>query len=241
MFEDDFLLSLSEDPDEGLGQLYKALKNRISEEHDQALQSSSETAFDLESARRSLLNMVFAFVSANNLEIGVDQAVPPNSERFYSYFLSATEGVEFYIAKRAFERVAKAKSGTSAIYVLTLDLKDKIHRYLDKIRALIAGSSLTETKRAVLSKKLNAFADEVDRNRTRVEALAAAIIWTRKEMVEGAEGLEPIIEKLDKMFQSFAKATEFLRLPSSESPKQLPPPQKKIEGPKRDLDDEVPF
>ena len=240
MLTEDFLHSLPEDSDEAFSELYKWLKADVAEKLENAM-GSQETSFNLEDARRTLLNIVFAFVSAHGLTLDLDTNAPSSSESFEYYYKTSVETVEFYIAKTSFERAARAKNGLSAVYVLTPELKSKIHHFLTAIRELIANSQLTEFKRATLSKKLNAFADEVDRNRTRIEALASAMIWTRKEVIEGAQGLEPIVEKLDKLFQSFTKATEFFRLPSPTEPKQIPAPQKKIEGPKRDLNDEVPF
>lgn len=241
MLDEDFLHSLPDDPDEALAELYKTLKAKLLSEHDYSLRMDINTAFDLEDSRRTLLNIIFAFIEANRLPLVLDRNSPNDSDNFLIYFKSVVENVEFYIAKTSFERATQAKSGTSAIYVLSPELKAKIHRYLTSIRELIATSTLSDTKRSTLSKKLNAFGDEVDRDKTRVEALASAMIWTRKEIVAGAQELEPLAEKLGKMFDSFAKATEFLRLPSSSEQKQIPAPPKRIEGPKRDLDDEVPF
>ena len=241
MLNEDFVHSLPDDPDEALAHLYKMLKGGLAQEREEAMISNSETAFDLEEARRTLLNIVFAFVAAHGIALNFDSNIPRSTENFNLYFVDVVESIEFYIARTSFERAARVKNGSSAIYVLTPDLKTKIHHYLTSIRELIAHSTLSESKRAALSKKLNAFADEVDRNRTRIEALASAMIWTRREIVEGAEGLEPIVEKLEKMFRSFAKATEFFKLPSPSESKQIPAPQKKIEGPKREFDDKVPF
>ena len=241
MLDEDFLHSLPDDPDEALGTLYKKLKRQLVLEHQEAISINMESPFDLEDARRTFLNMIFAFVTAHGLTLDVSMNMPNGVDDFGYYFKSTTEVIEFYIARTSFERTTKAKNGTAAIYLLSPELKSKIHRYLTSIRELISTSALSESKRSTLSKKLNAFADEVDRNRTRVEALAAAMIWTRKEVVEGAQGLEPIVEKLDKMFQSFTKATEFFKLPSSAEQKEIPAPPKRIEGPRRQLDDDVPF
>jgi hypothetical protein len=241
MLDEEFILSLPEDPDTALGILYSKLKTDLFSEQEIAMSSNAETAFDLESARRTFLNLIFAFLSAHDLLPSLESVAPNNSEQFSFYFQETTTALEFYIAKTSFKRAGKTNSGTTATYLLSPELKAKIHRSLGIIRELIADSTLSESKRAALSKKLNVFADEVDRNRTRVEALAAAMIWTRKEIVEGAQGLEPIVEKLDKMFQSFTKATEFLRFPSTTEQKQIPAPPKRIEGPKRDLDEEIPF
>jgi hypothetical protein len=241
MLDEDFLNSLPDEPDEALVVLYKLLKSQLANAHDNSIQMNGESSFNLEQSQRSLLNVILAFTEAHNLDLGIDRKIPWQTDDFTIYFQGAIETIERYIARTSFQRAAQIRNGTSGTYVLSAELKSKIHKYLSSVRELIAASSLSDTKRTALSKKLNAFAEEVDRDKTRIESLAAAMVWTRKELVEGAQGLEPIIEKMDKMFQSFAKATEFLRLPSAKDQKQLPAPPKRIEGPKRDLDDEVPF
>jgi predicted RNA-binding protein with PIN domain len=234
MLDDELLDSLPEDTDEGLAKLYRYLKSDIEQRRETA--EMNQQNFNLEEARRTLLNTLSAYVSAHAIPVQLDiETFPLNSESFDAFFIRAIETIEFYIAKTSFERSAREKSGNSAIYVLSASLKREIHHHLGSVRELIAEAELSDTKRIALSKKLNAFAEEVDRNKTRVESLASAIIWTRKESVEGVRGLEPIVEKLDKMFQSFSKATEFFKLPSGDKPKQLPPPPKRIEGPKNDF------
>lgn len=116
-----------------------------------------------------------------------------------------------------------------------------MQHYITQLRKLIAETDMTETKREALVQKLNAFATEVDRNRTKIESLAAAMVWTRKEIEEGAKNLAPIIDKLTKMFDSMAKATEWIKLPSSKDTKRIEAPPKRIEGPRQEFDDEVPF
>jgi chromosome segregation ATPase len=167
--------------------------------------------------------------------------MPTDSHQFVNYFKAVNERIQYYIKVTTYKRAANRKSGIGGIYILTPELRREIHGNLGRIRELIANADLSETKREALSKKLHAFAEEVDKNRTKIEALAAAIIWSRKQVEEGAKNLQPIVDGLTKMFESMAKATEFLKLPSSKETKKLPAPPKRIEGPKRDLDDEVPF
>lgn len=240
MLDEDLLDSLPEDSDEALAVLYNTLKSQLADKQERS-DLDEYRSFDLESARRTMLNIVFAFIVAHELDVNANRLTPKDSEQFAVYFFDTTEVVEFYIAKTTFERTSRNRVGTSAIYVLPPELKARVHRYISSIREVIASSSLSDSKRSTLSKKLNIFAEEVDRNKTRIEALASAMIWTRKEIVEGAQGLEPIVEKLDKMFQSFTKATEFFRFPSKDSNQQLPSPPKRIEGPKTVLEEDVPF
>ena len=239
MFDDDFLHSLPDDPDEGLAVLFKTLAGDLEGKRNEASGNQYST-FDLMDEQQGLLVKVFAFITAHNIDLPLNREAPGVTAAYDRYYRDVVAEIQFYIAKTSFERAARAKSGTAGIYVLPPALKSQMHHYIAQVRELIANAQMSDTKRAALSAKLNAFALEVDRDRTRIEALAAAFVWTRKEVAEGAKDLEPIVEKLDKMFQSMAKATEWLKLPSPGDKKQLPSPPKRIEH-KRELDDEVPF
>lgn len=238
MFDDEFLFSLPDDPDEAFAVLYKALNDEIAKLADEA--QSFNQHFDRLESQRALLTKLFAFIDAHGIDLKLERQLPGDPEAFANSFRETTSEVEYYIAKTSFERAARSKNGSSAVYVLTPSLKIEIHHYITQIRDLVAGIELTDAKRAALVSKLNAFAAEVDRDKTRIESLAAAIIWTRREVVTGAKGLEPIIEKLERAFNAFAKATDWARLPSPGDKKQLPPPPKRIEN-RREPDDEVPF
>lgn len=238
MFDDEFLYSLPNDPDEAFAVLYKALNSEITQLSDEA--ESFNQHLDVLGLQRALLTKLFAFIDAHSIDLNLERQLPGDPDSFANYFREVTGDVEYHIAKTSFERAARYKNGASAIYVLTPSLKMEIHHYITQIRDLIAGVELTDAKRAALVSKLNAFAAEVDRDKTRIESLAAAIIWTRREVVNGAKGLEPIIEKLERTFNAFAKATDWARLPSPGDKKQLPPPPKRIEN-RREPDDEVPF
>lgn len=238
MFDDDFLQSLPDNPDEALAALYKLLKEDIERYQDEA--DTYNQRFDKAEQQRALLTAVFAFIDAHEINLELDRGIPSDPNTFASYYREAATNIEYYIAKTSFERAARIKSGVAAAYLLSPALKIEIHHYITQIRAIIAETDLSDTKRAALVVKLNAFATEVDRDKTRIEALASAIVWTRKEAVTGAKGLEPVLEKLEKVFNAFTKATEWVRLPAPDSKRQLPPPPKRITY-KRDLDDDVPF
>ena len=77
--------------------------------------------------------------------------------------------------------------------------------------------------------KLNAFAAEIDRDRTRIEAIASAYIWLKREVKEGAEILKPVLGQVERVLDKFAKAKEL--------PEALPPPRRggEIEGPRKEL------
>ena len=133
------------------------------------------------------------------------------------------------------------KAGSTCIYVLESGAKTKIHKYISKIRKVIADTDLTDWKREALSNKLNAFALEIDKDRTRLEALASLYVLAKKE----AQEIKPISEQIEKIWDAVSKGGEELwkALPKPKIKGYLEKPQEKIEGPKEnfDLDDEIPF
>jgi hypothetical protein len=238
MLDDDLLESLPDDPDEAFGLLYKQLSKQLAQQRYEAEQDQY-SAFDLTQTQHALLVKMFACIDAFDIKVELDRDAPYERQAFEGYYRDTISRIEYHITKTTLER--SARSRVSPTYILSPALKLEMHHHIQQIRTIIASTLLTDNKRDALSRKLNAFCDEVDRDRTKIDALASALVWVRKEVAQGAKDLEPAIEKLDKMFQSMSKATEFLKFPSKENTKRIPPPPKRIEGPKRDLDDEIPF
>lgn len=118
---------------------------------------------------------------------------------------------------------------------------------VQKIREHLETANLPEPKRDALFNKLNAFAGELDRNRTRPEAFYAFAIETARAAKQINDELKPLQQTIDKVFDWIEKGKKL-----AES---LPPwsDRKKIEGPKKQLpapdsqksdseeDDDIPF
>ena len=239
MINDEILLALPDDPEEAFGVLYQQLLAKLAQD-EYEYQQAQFSAFNAHEAREDIIITLFAFTDAHGIDIELSRDVPSSTDKFMLYFREVANITRYHITKASVKRAARTKSSTSGTYLLPPAVKVEIRFYLDQIREIISQSELSDMKRTALTMKLNAFATEVDRDKTRLEALASAIVWTRKEITEGAKGLEPLVEKLEKMFNTFAKATEFMRLPSPSEKKELPAPQKRIED-KRDVDEEVTF
>ena len=95
--------------------------------------------------------------------------------------------------------------------------------------------------------KINAFEAEVDRDRTRLDAAVAAWIWVKKEIKEGAEALNPVLDRINKMLDKFTKAADLTTaLPPPKRGGELEAPPKRLENLKEpsigdELDDDIPF
>jgi hypothetical protein len=241
MIDENFYLSLPDDPEEA----FPAYEKHVC---DITFPDGRDSNDDSE--RRRYVSLILAYLRRNNMKLEMDnQDLPLDPEFFYEYYSQFRIRVGEVSARFHLEALSRKKAGISAIYVLSAPLKSEIHHYLTLIRNLIAEADISHLKRETLSKKLNAFAEEVDRDRTRLEALASAWIWTKREIKDGVEVLNPVLDKLEKIVDKFTKATELAdALPSPKRGGEIEAPRKQIEhsvqrtdGNYEEFDDEIPF
>ena len=112
--------------------------------------------------------------------------------------------------------------------------KTKLGHLLTQVREIVGKLEVSDSKRARLFNRIALLQLEIDKDRTRMEALGGFI-------AEFAEAAEPAVELAMKVVRIFGEKKsaedEARRLPAPEQPKQIEPPKKK--GKK--LDDEIPF
>jgi hypothetical protein len=149
-------------------------------------------------------------------------------------------------------RQAQRLRPISTVLSLTPEMKRQIHHFINRIRAIVEPVDLPVAKKEAIWTELNALADEVDRDRTKAEAMTALAIEIAGATGEAAKRLAPVKEILDAITNLFAKAkemTEFRRLPSPSGQSVLRAPRKQLPQPQSDQDsqsagdiqDETPF
>jgi chromosome segregation ATPase len=132
--------------------------------------------------------------------------------------------------------------------------KRTIHHYLAQIRELLTELPMEDRKRQRLFDKLAAFQNEVDRDRTRFESFAAAIVELGDAIGEGSQKAEPLRRLLSSIARvihgSKEEKLKELRRPVERKQIEPPGPFGRSTGPKpptlqkslaEDLDDEIPF
>ena len=138
---------------------------------------------------------------------------------------------------------------------LESDTREKIRDLINKIKITIEGIDLPLARKKSLMGKLNAFAEEVDRDRTRFEAFGALIVEAANVAGKVERKLRPIRKWLDSVANVLHEARAFEnahpRLPAPskriQAPvKQIAPPSGDLWSPPTtpkggDLDDEIPF
>jgi hypothetical protein len=114
---------------------------------------------------------------------------------------------------------------------------------IERIREKLNALSLSESKRESLFNKLNAFAAEVDRNRTRTESFYAFALETARVVKGVNEELRPLQQTIDRVLDWLEKARRLKdALPPWSDRKKIEAPPKRLPGPTDlDDDDEIPF
>jgi hypothetical protein len=144
-------------------------------------------------------------------------------------------------------RLRRQMVGTIYSVALPVTTKKKIHHFIARIRETISGSDLTERKRNSLFSKLNAFAADVDRTRTRFENAMLALSDLADVAKKGTDALKPITELVNSITALIGEAKsvepEPAKLPAPSERKKIEAPRRRIEGPKfsQELEDEIPF
>jgi hypothetical protein len=184
----------------------------------------------------------------DELELNVLSDWPPK------YREIASESMVNFIAEVEYVRMrfAIGPGQQDRRYSVGLDpkTKDDIRIHLAKIKFLIEASDLDDRKKEALYARIADLEGEVDRNRTKFQALAALIIEIAGVGGEVAEKLEPARKWVDSIAKLIGAAKSH-----EDAQPQLPriPETKKIEAPKRQpfeptsartsdlLDEDVPF
>ena len=142
------------------------------------------------------------------------------------------------------EAARRHKTGAEPIVVLDDAARTALHHFIGQIREKLNELALPEEKREALFNKLNAFAAEVDRNRTRTAAFLAFTVDVTRDSKDMIEPFKPLQRTVDRVLDVLDKATKWRDAlpPWSERkkiegpPKKLPPP-----SPSGGLEDEIPF
>lgn len=234
MLDEEFLLSLPADPEAAFPAYVDHVKSRIlgsipDDEQDQSVQRRTE-----------YLTHIFAYADCYELSLDISRQVPSDSN-FWGYYSDTCQRIDYYAAYCRLRAIKAQQSGVVSIYILTPSQKLEMHHHVDQLRQLIAKANITDNKRDLLSKKLEAFAVQIDLSRTKLEGLFSFYMFAKKEAKSGVDTLLPVLEKVDSILDKVSKFTEYLGLNGPSSSGKLPAPPKRIENKSSSLDDEVPF
>lgn len=242
VISDEELLNLPDDPELAFVQFEDSLRKKL---YSEIAAANDEYTEDL---RRNYVDHVLAAAKAFDIVGLRDWHEPPLDDRIYGFcnqLMSEVTGYTVQIRIRDSRRVKR--------YSVALDssAKQKIRYHLGKIKETADRLEISQSKKEALFSKISALEDEVNRDRTRFDAVMALILETANIGGEAAKRLEPVrkfIESITGLIKE-AKDDEEKQFPRLEGPqerKRIEGPHKKItasknEKPQSDLDDEIPF
>ncbi len=227
MLDQAFIATLPHDP-EAAWPLYEA----HAREKCQDSGYNGETFLD----RQKYVCLLIAFAQLYDIGIEIEDPTTMSARQFDEYYARAERQITIFTAKMALKTAKRI-----GLYSLGPAIKTEIHHYISQIREILNNVELRANKKEALLDKLNEFAKEVDKDRTRGEIWASIYVAVKAEVKDGVTALEPIIKPLERIADALGKGKEVLDM-------LLPAPKEKlkIEGPKNkipadNLEDEIPF
>ena len=170
--------------------------------------------------------------------------VPPISpHRFYVKFSEFKNDVDFVTMQI---RIGAAQFNRSGSVQLDVTMKRKIHHFVQQIRDLIELAELSPDKKDDLLSKLNKFAAEIDRGRTRLQAGMDFYIAVCNGIGVGFKKLKPVKDMIDSIGNVLGDAKQLedqftKKLPPARDRKRLEPPKERTETPSGEIDDHISF
>jgi hypothetical protein len=126
--------------------------------------------------------------------------------------------------------------------------KEKLRHHLNQMRTLVDKAELPQGKKDRLASRINALGNEIDRDRTRYEVLAALAMEASDDLAGIADRLAPSLANVVGIFRNSKEAEQEKRqLPAPQTPRQIEAPKRQVATQKKknsfdkSLDDEIPF
>lgn len=173
---------------------------------------------------------------------------PTKDDQFSDFFQDFRRHAEITSQKILMEAARRQKINAEHVIVLDATARQTIHALIGAIRERLNEMVLSEDLRQSLFSKLNTFAAEVDRSRTRTETFFAFAVQAARTGRLVNDELKPLQQTIDRIFEWIEKAKQLkATLPPWGERKQIEPPKRGLPKPEqhrssgRELDDEIPF
>jgi hypothetical protein len=163
---------------------------------------------------------------------------------WYNAFLA---DVDYAVTDIRLQRAERLKVNSVQLDAST---KQKLRHLTNEIRETVDKLDVSVAKKEKLYSRLSELEDEINRDRTRYEAVAALMIEACDDVGEAAKRLEPVVRIVERIGAAIgiAKRAEDAqaRLPAPSEQKRIEhrpkgPPTSKGKPFDRQLDDEIPF
>lgn len=176
---------------------------------------------------QTYINGVLASVSALNLDFLEYWVNNPSAASASQHFNQIKYDIDATITGIKVRHAQVVRKNSVRLEPAT---REKIRELINKIKLTIEGIELPLPRKEALMAKLNAFAAEVDRDRTRLEAFGALII----ELAGGAAKVERKLRPIRKWLDSIASVMHEARA-LEDTYSRLPPPNKRVQPPPKQI------
>ncbi len=236
MSDERFYEELPSDPEQAFLLLEGKFRNECERKVNSASQDDSHVFY------ADYIAQVLAAITALGLDASFEGRLPRIEDVNYSTYLNFSKDVKHYRTILEIQHARRVQGFSVRFDAVT---KQKIKHHLLQVRDIVDKLEIDQNKKEALFNKIGALEQEIDRDRTRLEAYGALIIESSGILGEAAGQLEPVRKWLDTIGRLIWGAKK------EEETKQLLPPDKRklIEPPRSspppgtpgDLDDEIPF
>jgi hypothetical protein len=244
MISDEELSQLPEDPALAFVEFERVLRARVDAQELQDIRLSEEGVpvphvYRASSYKREYITKVLAAAKAYDIPALQGWKVPAARDDIEDIYSNFTADVDHFTTQ---VRIKNAPRNRQNSVGLDGNTKAIIHHHIQRIREAIEKANIPEDKKDSLYSKLDAFALEVDKSRTALQAGMAVYIAVCAGIGQGFKNLEPVRKMIDSIAVLLGRAKEAedsLRLPSPPEIRRIEPPRKQLEPPPQD--EEIPF
>jgi hypothetical protein len=183
-------------------------------------------------SQRIYASHILAFLRVREIEFdflshSTDREVPGADSSFDLWFTALIGKIDEYIMTIRLKRMMERQLDIVPLISFSQDYKIEIHKLLDKVRKVINATDLHDTKKDAIYQKIAALQAEVDRSKTRFDALLSRYLDIVNVVGESAERLEPLAKLIERVMKIFARAKadhDQGLLPAPDDTKRIPPP-----------------
>lgn len=185
------------------------------------------------SAEREFVVKILAFIDESDLQVRVDRSPPNDDPNFSNWFREFRSDLDYWRAQIQIRQVRGKNSGIVKVISFTEDYREEIHGLLEKIRRVVNSTELSVEKKDAIYGKLAALQLEVDRSKTRFDALLSRMLDFTNAVGDGADNLKPLANLTERLMKVLGRAKSDLDmglLPSPDETKKLAAPDSVDEG-----------
>ena len=228
MITDDELALLPEEPELAFVEFERIMRASVDEQELNEQRLADEGVGDIaDPYRRECLSKVLAAARVYGVAGFDGWRVPAAMDDVRTAYIGFTADADHVTTQIRLRYAPRNRQNSVA---LDGNTKAKIHHFIEQIRAIIENADPPEPKKDSLYTKLNAFALEVDKNRTNLQSGMAIYIAVCDGIGQGLQKLEPARKWIDSIGALLGRAKEVedsLRpaLPRPQERRRLEPPR----------------